>query len=129
MSEHHHHADHDHSHGQHDHSHDGTNHLYGASHTGSVVIEMGGDIGILILNGPRELLGREIEISRAEGGAAAPRTHSMVRERITGAGTTYAALYVDVRAGTYTVWRDESTPAGTVTVRGGEISHFDWESA
>jgi hypothetical protein len=25
------------------------------------------------------------------------------------------------------VWRDDQTPAGTVTVRGGVVSHFRWE--
>ena len=32
-------------------------------------------------------------------------------------------------AGTYRVWRDDGTPAGTVAVRGGAISHFDWGPA
>lgn len=133
MSEHHHH-DHDHPHSHehghdHDHSHEAAqNHNYGPSSTGSVVLEMGGDIGILILNGPADLLGREIEISSVDAPAGAKRPHSMVRERVTGAGVSYAALYVDVPAGTYNVWRDATTPAGTVTVRGGEISTFEWDA-
>lgn len=126
MSEHHHHPhDHDHPHG-HEHGQPEHNHLYGPSTTGSVVLDMGGDIGVLILDGPRELLGREIEISPIDADPTAHRTHSMVRERITGAGTTYAALYVSVPAGTYTVWADHDTPAGTVTVQGGEIANFTW---
>lgn len=103
-------------------------HVHGPSHTGSVVLDLGGDIGVLILDAPRALLHREIEISRVDGGREARRTHSMVRERVTAAGVSYAALYVSVRAGDYVVWDEEDTPVGTATVRGGDISHFSWGS-
>lgn len=103
-------------------------HVNTPSRTGSVVLDLGGDIGVLILDAPASLDGREIEISRVGAAPGARRTHSMVRERITEAGITYAAVYISVRAGDYMVWRDEVTPAGTVTVRGGDISHFAWEA-
>jgi hypothetical protein len=103
-----------------------TEHNYGPSRAGSVVLELGGDIGILILDAPAGLVGREIEISLAAGDTGACRTHSLVRERVTAVGVSYAALYVSLPAGEYVVWRDDDTPAGTVTVRGGEIVHFRW---
>jgi hypothetical protein len=96
------------------------------SRAGSVVLEMGDDIGAFILEAPAELNGREIEISRAADGAGARPTHSLVRERTTAAGTSYAAVYVSLPAGQYIVWRDDDTPTGTVTVRGGQITHFRW---
>jgi hypothetical protein len=98
----------------------------GPSGPGSVILEVGNDIGALILDAPAGLNGREIEISPAAGGAGARQTHSLVRERTTAAGTSYAAVYVSLAAGDYVVWRDDDTPAGTVTVRGGQISHFRW---
>jgi hypothetical protein len=53
----------------------------------------------------------------------------MVRERVTAAGVSYAAVYISVPAGDYVVWREDETPAGTVSVCGGHIAHFRWPSA
>lgn len=106
-------------------SHTHTHHQYGPSATASVVLDIGGDIGALILEADAAHLGREIEISRApqEGEQQEPRTHSMVRERHT-TPPTYDAVYPDLREGEYTVWADADEPAGTVTVTGGQISTF-----
>ncbi len=103
-----------------------TEHIGTASRAGSVVLDLGDDIGALILDAPAELNGREIEISRTAGGTGARHAHSLVRERITAAGVSYAAVYVSVPAGDYTIWRDDDSPAGTVTVLGGQIAHFRW---
>lgn len=97
---------------------------YGPTRAGSVMLELGDSIGALILETPAAMNGREIEISRATGGAPVPHTHSQVRERNTAAGTSYAAVYVGLPAGDYAVWQDPDTPAGRVTIRGGEITHF-----
>jgi hypothetical protein len=95
----------------------------GPSGPGSVVLDVGGGIGALVLNVPPAHDGREIEISR-EG---FPRTHSQVRERRLGRGRVrYAAVYPDLPAGVYTLWRDESTPAAVVTVSGTEVTVADW---
>ena len=96
---------------------------YGPSGVGSVVLQLGGDIGALILETGPERLGDEIEISSVGGG---PRTHSMVRERLVTPRTRYDAVYPDLAAGTYTVWRDADTPAATVVIRGGEITWHTW---
>src|ERR1700728_4891830 len=63
------------------------------SNAGSVILDLGADVGALILDTPAELAGREIEISPASDGAGARRTHAQVRERRTGAGSGYAAVY------------------------------------
>ena len=96
-------------------------HAYGPTGPGSVILELGGDIGALVLATPPGLAGHEIEVSPSAGG---PRTHSLVRERVTAAGVSHAAVYPAVPAGDYVVWRDRTTPAGHVTVRGGEVSRF-----
>jgi hypothetical protein len=98
-------------------------HVQGPSGPGSVILELGGDIGALIVEAPPALAGHEIEISPRDGG---PRTHSLVRQRDTAAGRSYAAVYPVVPAGEYTVWRDDGIPAGQVTVRGGRASRFAW---
>jgi hypothetical protein len=98
-------------------------HQTGPTGPGSVVLELGENIGALILATPPDLSGREIEISPCGGG---PRTHSLVRERYTASRTSYAAVYPVLSAGEYTVWREDGTPAGRVTIRGGQATHFRW---
>jgi hypothetical protein len=120
--------------------------VLGPSSAGSVVLELGGVVGVLVLEATAELNGREIEISpvggtdhhddhdHAHGGghahvhvhAHAHRTHSMVRERGTAAGKSYAAVYPGLAVGTYTVWRDHETPVGTVTIDGGRVTRYRW---
>ncbi|MGD0375021.1 MAG: hypothetical protein ABSB01_10630 [Streptosporangiaceae bacterium] len=98
---------------------------YGPTGAGTVLLELGADVGALILHAPAELNGREVEISRA-GEPAAPRAHAQVRERPTGRGAGYSALYPGLAAGTYAVWRDEAAVAATVTVTGGQIASCSW---
>ena len=97
----------------------------GPTGPGSVVVELGADIGALILYTPPGLDGEEIEISRDDepGGH---RTHSQVRARPLPGQTRYAAVYPGLRAGRYTIWRDERTPAATATVAGGQVSSCHW---
>jgi hypothetical protein len=100
-----------------------TAHAHGPTGPGSVILELGGHIGALILEVPPALAGHEIEISPSAGG---PRTHSMVRERVTAAGISYAAVYPAVPAGEYTVWREDGVAVDQVAVHGGEVSRFRW---
>lgn len=104
----------------------GAEEVLGPSHAGSVVLDLGDGVGALVLDTPAALAGREIEISPAGEGRGAYRTHSMVRERRTGAGVIYAAVYPGLRADDYTIWRDAVTPAGTVTVGGGRVTRYRW---
>ena len=103
----------------------------GPSTSGSVVLELGPGIGALVLHTPPELDGAEIEISLASppaepGPDAHKRTHSQVRQRLTPGGTKFAAVYPGLTAGDYTIWRDASTPAMTVTVDGGQVTFARW---
>ena len=97
----------------------------GPSGPGTVVMELGGDIGALVLYTPADLDGREIEISRDDA-PGARRTHSRVRRRQMGDVTGYAAVYPDLLAGTYTIWTDEQNAAATVAVTGGQITTCRW---
>jgi hypothetical protein len=98
-------------------------HAHGPTGPGSVVLELGGHIGALVLEVPSALAGHEIEISLSAGG---PRTHSLVRQRVTVAGLSYAAVYPAVPAGEYIVWREDGVAVGQVAIRGGKVSHFRW---
>jgi hypothetical protein len=94
---------------------------YGPTGAGTVILDVGGQAGALILHTAAALAGAEIEISPSTPGAR--RTHACVRERRGERGTSYAAVYPGLAAGTYTVWSPGGRPAGTVTVTGGQITH------
>ncbi len=99
----------------------------GPSGPGSVVLDLGAGVGALVLEAPAGLAGQEIEISRLEAGdAAGRRTHSLIRERTTAAGNSYAAVYPGLAAGRYLIWRHAGTPAGEVTIDGGMVTRFRW---
>jgi len=105
----------------------------GPSGPGTVIMELGADVGALILYTPADLDGEEIEISRddepADPGSRrthSRRTHSRVRPRHMPGETRYAAVYPGLPAGRYTIWRDEHSPAVTVTVTGGQVSSCHW---
>ena len=93
---------------------------------GSVVLDLGDDVGALVLETSSALLGREIEISPVGGVTAPGRTHSLVRERRTAAGTSYAAVYPALVAGRYLVWGHTDTPVGEVSIDGGGVTRFRW---
>ena len=97
----------------------------GPSGAGTVVLDLGAAIGALILDTPAELAGQEIEISPVSGGTPG-RTHSLVRERRTSVGVSYAAVYPDLPADDYTIWRDAATAAATVTITGGRVTRCRW---
>lgn len=102
-----------------------TEQIHGPSAVGSVVLNLGGDVGALIIQADRDLLGVEIEISPVDedGRPDHPhRTHSMVRERQTAPQPRFDAVYPDLQAGRYTIWHDATTPAGIVTITGGQIT-------
>lgn len=94
---------------------------YGPTGVGSVVLDVGGEVGALILYTPAAAAGAEIEIS-APGGR---RTHACVRERRGGQGTRYAAVYQGLAAGDYTIWGESGTPLARVRVTGGRITQHD----
>jgi hypothetical protein len=97
----------------------------GPSAPGTVVMELGADIGALVLYTPAGLNGREIEISRSDQ-PGTPRGHSQVRPRHLPTVTRYAAVYPSLCAGHYTIWRDEQSPAATVTIAGGQVTSCRW---
>jgi hypothetical protein len=104
---------------EHDHHH----HLLGPSGTGTVMVDIGGDIGALVIYTGPECHGWEIEIS-PEGAHRPPRTHAAVRKRYVRDGVLFSAVYTGLPAGRYVIWRDDTTPVDRVTVDGGTITEF-----
>jgi hypothetical protein len=124
----------------------------GPSYDGTVMLDIGGDRGALILMTPPELLLAEIEVSLVgDEQAAEPlpahehdhghghgeghvhshahphRTHVAVRERRGPSGIRYAAIYPSLVEGEYTVWDlDGARAHTTVRIVGGEVTQTDW---
>ena len=96
----------------------------GSSGPGSVVLDIGDDVGALIIISPAALAGEEIHVSPVHDPAG--RTHAVVRERRLGGTSSHAALYPALPAGDYTIWRDVGSPAGTVRIDGGAATSYRW---
>ena len=120
---------HDHDHG-HDHSHGhGHDHHTEAHrpHDEHVVLEIGGELGALIVYTDPALLHTEIEISPE--GRDADRSHKDVLERVVGGRSLYAAVFDKVPRGTYTLWHENVARTRGAAIDGGTIAELDWRAA
>jgi hypothetical protein len=99
-----------------------TLHLSTPSGEGSVVVDIGGDVGAAIVSTPASLVGREIEIRPC--GAAWDGTHVAVRARQVSGGELHAALFSGLTRGTYEarIRDDDASAVATFTVEGGRVS-------
>lgn len=96
----------------------------GPSGPGTVVLDIGGDVGALIIITPAGMAGEEIHVSPRQDPEG--RTHALVRERRLGPASCHAAVYPALQAGDYTIWRDAANPAGTVRIDGGAATSYRW---
>ncbi len=100
--------------------------VHGPTDRGSVVLDIGGTIGALVLHTIADLLGVEIEVAPVGAGAEAHRTHTAVRERRGGPTVQYGAIFAALPAGTYTVYDPNGAPTDTATITGGHVTTLDW---
>ena len=101
-----------------------TEHHSHRSHPEQVVLEIGGDLGALVVYADSAVHGAEIEISPA--GADADRSHKEVLHRPVGGRPTYAAVFDRIAGGSYTLWMHDAAVAREVAVTGGRITELDW---
>jgi hypothetical protein len=107
-----------------DHEHREHAHTLDPSGEATVVLDIGGDIGALVLLTPHELAGLEIDIIRA--GESRPAMHTAVRVRGLPDGHVHAAVYASVPAGDYVVPATLGLPSIPVSIRGGEVTEIAW---
>ena len=93
-------------------------------HSESVVLDIGQDIGALIVYTAADLRGREIEVSPR--GIIATRVHVEVLERRISGVPVFAAVFPRLRAGDYDIWESAPNPTGMVTIVGGKVATVDW---
>ena len=98
----------------------------GPSDNATVMLDIGGDLGALIITTAESLLLAEIEVSHADADPHAHRPHVAVRERRGPGGVQYAAIYPSLPSGDYTVWGLDGQPADKVQIVGGEVAQLDW---
>jgi hypothetical protein len=118
--------DHDHDHA-HEHAHVHEHHHHHPlppSTEGSVVMEVGGDIGALVVYTPDALAGQEIELARR--GDDHQFVHTEVRERQLPDGVIYAGVFPAVPEGEYTLLSLAALPALDVNVEGGRVAELTW---
>jgi len=88
------------------------------------VVDIGGDIGALVVNTDASLDEREIEITPVGSHA---RTHTVVRARhLPDGGIVYAGVFPAVPAGEYTLLALGTRPDSNVAVTGGEVTQIEW---
>jgi hypothetical protein len=94
------------------------------AHPEYVVLDIGDDLGALIVYTEAELHGSEIEIS--PDGHDASRSHKDVLERGVGDRAAFTAVFDRLPEGRYTLWSGGIARARGVTVTGGAIAELDW---
>ncbi len=112
------HEEHDHQHGTPGYLHD--NHL----RTDKVVLNIGANVGALILYTNADADGVEIEITPK--GRPDVRSHNQVHPRNAPAGVVYAAVYPELEEGEYDLWGEGPDPVSTVKITGGQVTELDW---
>jgi hypothetical protein len=92
-----------------------------------VVLDLGGDVGALIVHTDPELAGIEVEISPS--GNDAERQHKQVLRRMLGGDEATVLVYDNLPAGDYTLWVDGEPWAHGVRVNGGKVVVLDQRDA
>ena len=87
------------------------------------MLDIGGDVGALVVFMDRAAAGTELHL-RADGGRGST-VHTGVWTRHQGAGRVTAALFSELAAGTYWVLDAGGADLRPVTVTGGELTTAD----
>lgn len=96
-------------------------------HPEPVVLDIGGDIGALIVYAEPDLYDTPIELSPV--GADDEKFHQHVLERPMPGKTMYAAVFDKVTQGTYTIWLRGEARIRDFEVTGATVSEVDWRDS
>jgi hypothetical protein len=89
----------------------------------ALMLDIGEDIGALILYTEESCLGLEIDLTPV-GAPRSHHMHTMIRRRRAFDREFIAGVYPELTEGTYTVWGVDDLPLGEVTIVGGHVSEF-----
>ena len=98
---------------------------------GAVMLDIGGDIGALVVEMPRHMIGDEIEIRPAgasrEAAGHTHYPHVAVVERPAIGGPMPSLVFGELRAGTYQLHsKGAAEILATATVRGNAVTEMTW---
>lgn len=96
------------------------------AHPEFVVLDIGENVGALIVHADPEMHGVEVEISPE--GDDSGRSHKEFLERRAGSDPAYTAVFDGLRAGRYTLWVAGESRARGVAVGGGRVAELDWRT-
>lgn len=122
-------VDHEHRLGGPVHDHDPENPWAGQ---GSVVLDIGGDVGALVVDMPATMTGVEVEIRPVGAPPSAPATgvhhpHVAVVDRHVGVEVLPSLVYPDLREGTYELYEKGTGHVElTAVVQGGVVTEASW---
>jgi hypothetical protein len=114
------------AHGEHSHGQPVGEDYAARKHPEFVALDIGGDVGALIVHTDPEMHGVEIEISAA--GEDEKRTHKQVLERKRDERPAFTAVFDGLRTGRYTLWVDDQPRAREVAIEGSRITELDWRT-
>ena len=87
----------------------------------SLVLDIGGDVGALILYADEECLGLRDRHHAGGRDRRATTLHTMIRRRRAVAREFVAGVYPELPAGTYTLWGLDGKPLTEVVIAGGRV--------
>ena len=96
----------------------------GRVHTENAVLDIGEDIGALVIYTGQEMLGKEIEVSPK--GNDAQKIHTAVLERKVNGRTLFAALFLELPEGEYITL---TTPSSEITIIGGQVAELNLQAS
>src|SRR6266571_7056982 len=96
----------------------------GRVHTENAVLDIGEDIGALVIYTGQEMLGKEIEVSPK--GNDAQKIHTAVLERKVNGRTLFAALFLELPEGDYITL---TTPSSEISIIGGQFAELNWQAS
>ncbi len=96
----------------------------GRVHTENAVLDIGEDIGALVIYTGQEMLGKEIEVSPK--GNDAQKIHTAVLERKVNGRTLFAALFLELPEGDYITL---TTPSSEITIIGGQVAELNLQAS
>jgi hypothetical protein len=111
-------------HGEHDHV---VEDYSARKHPEFIVLDIGEDVGALIVHTDPEMHGIEIEISPVEDDAR--RSHKQVLERDIDDRPAFTAVFDGLAAGAYTLWVEGRARERGVSVEACAVADLDWRAA
>ena len=96
-------------------------------HPEFVVLEIGENLGALILHTDADMHGVEVEISPDHDDH--DRDHKQVLERSTNGRPAFTAVFDGLPAGRYALWTNGRARARGVAIEGGSIAQLDWRTS